>query len=66
MIDKDPDSEGIEGGLGMSVYNTFWQLVHKAEVLNGNLQMDLPSGIYLFDVRQEESGLSFTARVIRR
>ena len=66
MIDEDRDSEGVEGGLGLCISNTFGQLVHKEEVLNGNVQMDLPSGIYSLNIQQVESNVSVTAKVIRR
>ncbi|MBK9449872.1 MAG: T9SS type A sorting domain-containing protein [Bacteroidetes bacterium] len=66
MIDRSPRFEGVEGPLDLSVYNTFGQLVHKAEVLNGNVQMDLPSGIYFLNIQQVETGSSFAAKVIRR
>ncbi len=66
MIDRSPRFEGVEGPLDLSVYNTFGQLVHKAKVLNGNVQMDLPSGIYFLNIQQVETGSSFAAKVIRR
>ncbi len=58
--------KGIAGPLNLSVYNTFGQLVHKEEVLNGDVQMDLPSGIYSLNIQQVESNVSVTAKVIRR
>lgn len=58
--------EGIEGALDLSVYNCFGQLVYQEKIVNGNVGVDLPAGIYMVNVKQVEANLSFTGRVIRR
>lgn len=57
--------EGYDGVLDIKIHNSIGQLVYNAETYNGEVQVNLLAGIYFLTVRQIESNLIFTTKLIK-
>ncbi|MBJ7427725.1 MAG: alpha/beta hydrolase fold domain-containing protein [Bacteroidia bacterium] len=56
---------GIYGTLEIKIYNTFGQLVFIDETLNGNVQIDLTTGLYFLNIKHVESNKTYTRKLIK-
>ena len=57
--------QGIQGVFALKIYNSFGQLVYSNEKSSNPIQLDLPAGIYYLDLKQNETNLSFTTKLIK-
>jgi hypothetical protein len=57
--------KGIENTFHLTIYNCFGQLVYKDEKNNGNIQVELTSGVYFLTIKQLESNKSITTKLIK-
>lgn len=57
--------DGIKGTFDLTIYNYFGQMVYKNEKSNGEVEIELKSGIYFLNIKQLETNKSFTEKLIK-
>lgn len=57
--------DGVESTFNLTIYNCFGQLVYKDEKNNGTIQVELTSGVYFLTIKQLESNISITTKLIK-
>lgn len=57
--------EGVESTFHVTIYNCFGQLVYMNEKNNGNIQVELTSGVYFLTIKQLHSNKSITTKLLK-
>ncbi len=64
-FDNSFNIEGVWGLTELSIYNGLGQLIDKREILNGEVRINLMSGIYFLNIKQIELNKTFTTKLIK-